>query len=947
MPDYAPDLATDAQDNLYLAWYVDGDYDALYMRLDRLGNPLVRALAEEARGESPAVAGSGGEGFVLSYSEGCGEGWLAVRRIGLGGEVGERLCLGSYWGGRPWADLAVDGQGRVQVSFIQNHPYSEYSLLPVVKHRLYDRNLQPLAGPWLLENASGYWGPHQVLGLRVAGGASPRVFWRELVADGQERLFYSNLPFGGGERIFQKDLGDSLAELHLVRYPPVAALDSQGNAHLVWVYDTAPAWQLGYRKVDPAGNVLLSHTLPITPPSYYNGWPRLLTDSSNRLHLFYASQWPFGVYHIILNAEGQIIQQPTLVPGTENATSLAAAIDGADGFHLVFSKEAPPQAGQGVPNGELFYVDTVNDPAASDPTRPDPSVASGYFTHTPAVVREGQSVTLTGRVYNGGWVSATSVLVRLTYPDGAGHDHTLTNLAPGSFADLSDTWTVPHGLGQASPVVTITVDPENALAESSEANNTTTRALAVELPPMGGSFWINVFDETLDEDHDDYFPVPGATLTLEGAPSVVTQTRPTGGAFFRDVPFGTYTLRVVAPGYAPVAPQQVEVGHDGDGYTVIITPNPPIKVWVNTWGTISGTVQSDGQPLSGVIVSLDDGLRTASSDDQGRFTVTRASAGEHTLTLMKGNFGREVRVLSVATGAMTTVEVAMTPTTTGYLRGTVTAPDGAPVSGAGVTLKLASGSTVASTSTSFQGRYTFDVPNTSGQYYYLVVQKSGYRSYDGSSRLFAVPAGLDTVQDVGLTWEETAGGRSVGYKVTTRAVEAQVPYGGEAYVYWGNFNVWLSMRYASTVGGTTVNRLRVEVDNRLFEWHLLVVQWDLGSPVLALLDQGVPIPIPGTTGDQTHVYLDSIELVRRTNPSQTYGQRIPLNIYTLGQPIWLSDISVPVDWNDLEVRLHVLVGRACAEENQFCSSSALMFDRLVLLWNPRANTITGEVDYFY
>ncbi len=113
---------------------------------------------------------------------------------------------------------------------------------------------------------------------------------------------------------------------------------------------------------------------------------------------------------------------------------------------------------------------------AIEPDEPD--LIASDLTHSPEAPYETQEVTLSVNVTNDGNTAAEDVVVRFMI-DGlrVGGDKTIASLGPGETTTVtSDAWESVEGDHDASA----TADPEDAINETDEANNTATDTLTVE-----------------------------------------------------------------------------------------------------------------------------------------------------------------------------------------------------------------------------------------------------------------------------------------------------------------------------------------------------------------------------------------------------------------------------------------------------------------------------------
>jgi hypothetical protein len=114
--------------------------------------------------------------------------------------------------------------------------------------------------------------------------------------------------------------------------------------------------------------------------------------------------------------------------------------------------------------------------SARVPNLPDLTVTS--ISPSPTAPREGQTVTITARVANVGYRTASKIGARFAI-DGVvqSPDRSIGSLAPGATADVSVQWRSQGKPGTHS--VLVTVDPLNTVRESDETNNAGTATFFV------------------------------------------------------------------------------------------------------------------------------------------------------------------------------------------------------------------------------------------------------------------------------------------------------------------------------------------------------------------------------------------------------------------------------------------------------------------------------------
>jgi large repetitive protein len=133
-------------------------------------------------------------------------------------------------------------------------------------------------------------------------------------------------------------------------------------------------------------------------------------------------------------------------------------------------------------------------------------------------------------------------------------------------------------------------------------------------------------------------------------------------------------------------------------------------ITVQTTGGIVGNVkdQSTGVALQGVSVTLEQGpsvIATTTTNGNGDYSFSGLNPGSYTLTFSYPNYTTAVRGTQVLSGAISRVELLLTPQPAS-LSGTVTGSETGPLQGAIVRLTNSTGVAVAVTSTDVNGQYT-------------------------------------------------------------------------------------------------------------------------------------------------------------------------------------------------------------------------------------------------
>ncbi|MCP4659565.1 MAG: hypothetical protein GY856_29530, partial [bacterium] len=145
---------------------------------------------------------------------------------------------------------------------------------------------------------------------------------------------------------------------------------------------------------------------------------------------------------------------------------------------------------------------------------PDLAVSASSLSVEPAYPAPGETVTVTAGVANLGEQDAAGVVVRLTSAGlGLAPDQTL-DLVPGAgAAEAVFTWTCPEDDAVA---LEVTVDPGDAVAEGSEANNTVTRLVSTGSGgPVSNRYFSPDGDGVKDTTVFTFALASPATVTIE------------------------------------------------------------------------------------------------------------------------------------------------------------------------------------------------------------------------------------------------------------------------------------------------------------------------------------------------------------------------------------------------------------------------------------------------
>ncbi len=183
-----------------------------------------------------------------------------------------------------------------------------------------------------------------------------------------------------------------------------------------------------------------------------------------------------------------------------------------------------------------------------------------------------------------------------------------------------------------------------------------------------------------------------------------------------DISLGPLELTVSAAGYAPAMVSNAALSEKG-----------PITIQLERGALVTGRVTSDGAPVADANVSLSGGPRspatmrnTVITDAEGEFRFDSAGTGEYSLFIFKKGFAQGRKVVEIASGKETRIEIELQRGR--ELRGRVVDSEGRPVSLARVFARGGSG--VPSTQSDAEGN--FELTGIPDGTYTISAEKSGY-----------------------------------------------------------------------------------------------------------------------------------------------------------------------------------------------------------------------------
>ena len=835
------------------------------------------------------------------------------------------------------------------------------------------------------------------VGLR-SGSSNTTSLYHQLVVDPRENLHLLWYEIEGPERLYYaRYANQSAVSINecLVGYTdydgasnqakkPDLKVDSSGNAYILWRQHNTSNLRL--EKIAPDGNTLLDDMVLFsqwqsngyTPPS------EIALDQAGQLHLLTLTGWGRSVSH---SAYGTFSPQGApLLPmrwifyGTP-MDEPRLLVDSQQDVHITFrnssSKGYPACA-----DGALCYLGTAFNPDATDLTRSDLGLDAAHLSYEPLISRWGGTLTITTTVYNEGWLGSPASSLWITLETADGQQLTETTLSINALpihstqtfasVQLALPATPPDGLEEMEYLrLHLKADPQNAIPETSEENNTLSVPILVQKLPSRTGLFLIVEDETFTARGGVSERVAAGSAAIQGG-SYSRQNIPVTEditVLSKDIPVTNdlvnYTVTWQADGYTVPAPVVLGVKRNSsDPYRIDYTPSNTAVLKANRWGSLSGNLSSGGSPLAGATVRLvGEGLSIETTTDaSGNFSpsakpeLAKLIPGQYQIRVSKAGYARLSETLTIQPLTARTFNRSMVTTDQAYLHGNVINSYGNPVSAASLN---ACG---AITQTDAQGVFdlTVNVSCTT-----LQITRSGYAPLNQSLSLIA---GLETLlNDLEMTFDPPLITISKEDRVASRVIDQStgdlLPEAPEdaSWVekqifakfkdkFWPQYRLYIAYgayayNAAAAYSGTSTERylqfIQVFFEPQTFEVHALLASVNFnGAPI--------PIPIVSTSGTRSAMLVIEARLVNVKSGQVLKTVTAPLEG---GASEWISDSALLTyyfggqaisDWENTEVWLFYKVGKM--EDGQFTTPPQLyLHDRQIMKFDLSSGEI--RIDY--
>lgn len=520
-------------------------------------------------------------------------------------------------------------------------------------------------------------------------------------------LYYTRLAFqtiGGRpvpseQTISEKRLTTYAAPTTIYDWAPELASAADGTLHVAWTYRVSGVnRKILYAKVGPSGTKVggdrvVTETGGSNVPVLYAIRPCVVTNGTGASVLFTAglpsgSSWggnPRRIMKVDVPASGSPGAAMLLTNAGHNGKDvLGGAGTGPDGRVRV-TYDGFREYKSGSVYLQPTYIDAAVDACSNDCSRSDFEIDMAHLGSESSrrPPRWGTPVDINVTVHNAGWTASHAGVLVLENRGAEVARTSFSALGVEQNRQVTVRWIVPETTSTVE-TLTMRVLPADDSTQTTAENDVATGAIYIELPPERIGVIASIYDETLDEDREDWWPVYEARGTLTGVTSTGTPVTMTDGEgssslYFPKVPPGTYQVSVVATGLVPSGPypQAVTVTRNpSDPYELIVTPSQRFKMYMNRWGGVLGRVESlEGTAIAGAKLTFQPFGRAETSGADGAFTMAKVIAGTYQVKALADDFARTTVTHVVTAGATETLLVPMQPTSKGYLEGALTDDD--------------------------------------------------------------------------------------------------------------------------------------------------------------------------------------------------------------------------------------------------------------------------------
>jgi hypothetical protein len=758
-------------------------------------------------------------------------------------------------------------------------------------------------------------------------------------------------------------------------------VDGQGNAYLMWRKHGTT--KLFLEKIAPDGTTLLDDYELFTQWGNDTVTSDLDIDDQGKLHLVTVTNWgktsgvsrsAYGTFR----STGEPLDPLRWILYKAVMNRPRVMVDNQQDVHITFASSTSPSGYPPCPINSLCYLGSAFEATAYDLSRSDLGVDAAHLTYQPLIARWGSTLAITTTVFNEGWANSTPSTLWIGLESEAGQTLTKTSqpvnaLAPHaqqnfSYIQLSLPALPPEGMEEMEYLrLHFWVDPQNALAETSEDNNQLWVPILVQKLPTKTGLFLIVEDETNTARGGVSERVNVGKASIQGGSYLKTdiQVQDDITVLGKDIPVTNdlvnYTIAWQATGYAIPTPAVLGVRRNGSNpYQIDYSPSNTAVLKTNRWGSLSGTITNGGGASVRVVGQ---GLNIETfADGSGSFSpatepkLGKLIPGEYQIRISKAGYARQIASITIAPLGIHTHNVSLETTTDAYLHGNVVNEFGNPIANAQVD---ACGTT---TQTDAQGIFDLTVSASCKN---LSITRSGYAAL---SQLLSLTAGLETLlTDVEMTFDPPVTLFSQEGRVASRVIDQST--GGllpepppdaswaEKQIYdqfkskfWPEYRIYLAYgayayNAAAAYSGPSNDRrmqfIQVSFEPQTFEVHAFLPTVDfLGAPIT--------LPIVSDSGIRSAILVIEARLVNVKTGQVLQTVKTPIegsaSEWIFSQGILTYDFSGTAisDWDNTEVWLYYKVGKN--ESGQFSSPPQLyQHDRQIM----KFDLSSGEISLNY
>lgn len=966
---YEQDSCLDGLGRINIVW--SGSSEVYYSRLDRFGNTLIDDyLLSTVSSAVPVGIACGSDGTAhLFWKKGD---YLYQARFDRWGYpvispqkvYDERISEG----GGQVLGAALDSQGNAY-AFFRRYPSGTPTLLRVTPQ---GELLQSAVG--LLSGDSNTTSLYH----RLAVDASDNLHlaWYEL--EGLDRIYYARYASGSSTPINERVVGYTNYDgsVNSARREELE-VDAQGNAYLLWRKHGTT--KLFLEKIGSDGKT------PLDDYELFTQWGNDVLpsdfdlDELGRIHLLTLTDWGRSVSRSAygtFTSEGVPIEPLRWILYKLAMRRPRVMVDNRQDTQITFST----WDSTGYPPCEdytLCYMGTAFDAPAYDLSRSDLGVDAAHLSYQPLIARWNGTVATTTTVFNEGWASApaSSLWIGLETEDGQILAETTQAVNPLAlhaqqiFQNIQLTLPnlPPEGMEEIEYLrLRFKVDPQNALAETTEANNELSVPILVQKLPTKTGLFLVVEDETNTVRGGDNERVSVGTAAIQGGSYSKTAIPVTDEltVLARDIPVTgdlvNYTISWQADGYTVPTPAVIGVKRNsGDPYRIDFTPNNTAVLKTNRWGSLSGTITNGGGAkvrLVGQGLSIE-----TTADASGNFSPTTEAKlgklipGEYQIRISKAGYARLSETITIHPLGAHTFNRTMNTTTEAYLHGNVINAYGTPVSGA--TVRACS----ATTQTDANG--VFDLDEVAASCTKLEITRSGYAKLEEP---LSLTAGLETLLDnLVMTFDPPVTLISKEGRVASRVInqstgdllpdppddanwlQKQV-FEEFSDTFWPDYRIYVAYGAYEYTGAAAYSGPSDDRRMQFVEVYFKPLTFEVHALLATINIEGVPITIPivSDSGIRSAIQVIEARLINVKTGQVLKRVEHPLE----GQSEWIYEQGLLTynfegikidDWANTQVWLYYKVGRNT--DGKFTSSPLLyQHDRQIMKFNLSGGTIWLE-----